>query len=177
MAADDLRCPNVRKRVVRAFRTGGGLFEGCVRRDGRNGSVFADRQVFGMRAERAFEIAENTVAHRERGDAAADCLDCSRELSPKDPTARLWPPEPGEEPQDERPGRAVAAVRPIDRRRLDLDQQLVLACFRRLHIRDPNNVRRAVPGADRCLHDSAVSPWSYRAASAAPRCCGASTPP
>jgi len=49
-----------------------------------------------MRAERAFDVAEDSVADLEGGDATADRLDFSGELGPEDPSVRLRPPEPRE---------------------------------------------------------------------------------
>ena len=87
LAAADLRRPDVRERVVRAFGAGSGLLVGHVRRHRRDRGVLRDRQVFGMRAEPALDVSEHPVADLEGGDAAADRLDHSRELGPEDARA------------------------------------------------------------------------------------------
>ena len=113
-----------REGVVRALGAGSGLLVGHVRRHGRERTVLGDRQVLGVSTEPALAESEHLVADREGRDAAADRLDHSRELIPED--RRPWPDEPAEEPNEEGLARPEAAVRPIHRRRVDLDEHLVV---------------------------------------------------
>jgi hypothetical protein len=54
-----------RERVMRTLRTGSGLGEGHSLRNDRDHAVLRNRQVLGMRPERALVVAENPVTHRE----------------------------------------------------------------------------------------------------------------
>src|SRR3990172_6473040 len=60
--------------------------------------------------------------------------------------------EPAEETDDPRLGRPEAAVRPVHRRRVNLNEHLVGPGRRRLDVRDPDHLRRAVPHSHGGLH-------------------------
>ena len=68
--------------------------------------------------------AEDVVTDLELADGYADCLDLSRELAAEDPLLR--PEKTCEEAPQERLGAADVAVRPVDRRRVDPDEKLVV---------------------------------------------------
>ncbi len=93
-----------------------------------------------MRAERALDVPEHPLPYLEGRDAAADRLDLSGELGPEEPPFWLQPDQAGEKPQDEGLRRPVAAVGPIHRCCIDLDEHLVLARFRLVHFHDPNDL-------------------------------------
>jgi hypothetical protein len=108
-----------------------------------------------MSTERALIVSEHLIADLERTDAAADRLDHSRKLSSQD--RRVWPDKPGEESHEEGLGRPVGAVRPVHRRRVNLDEQLVVPGSRLLHFGDQDHFGRAVPPLDRCLHGRSLT--------------------
>ena len=156
LPAPHLRAPERRERVVRTLGRGSGLCVGQVRGHARERPVFGDRQVLGVSPEGALDVAEDPVADREGGRAAPDLLDLARELGPEDgPLRRSQDARPV--PQDELPGAAVSTVGPVDRRRVDLDEEFVVAGRRLLDFPDADHVRRTVPFEDRCPHGVPLS--------------------
>jgi hypothetical protein len=103
-----------------------------------------------MGPERSPAEPEHPVADREGGDPAADRLHLAGELGPEDRHPR--PPQPDEEPVEERLGRPHPAVGPVHRDRMDPDQHVVVLDGRLLHLNDPDDLRRTVPIANRCPH-------------------------
>ena len=132
LPAPDLRPPDEREGIVRTLGTGSGLLVGHIRRHGREQTVFGNRHVFGMSTERAFVVPEHPVADLEGRDAGADRLDYSCELIPED--RHPWSDESAEQSHDEGLGSPEAAVRPIHRRRVNLDEHLVVSGRRLFHV-------------------------------------------
>jgi hypothetical protein len=108
-----------------------------------------------MRTEPVPAEAEHPLADLEGRDATADRLDLSRELVPED--RHPWPEKPVEEAIDEGLGRPHAAVGPVHRGRVNLDEHLVVLGRRLVHLCDPNHVRRTVSGVHCCLHGWTVA--------------------
>jgi beta-lactamase class A len=118
---------------------------------------------------------ETAVAHKSgqlpgvRNDAAvvygphgpyvlvvlADRLDRPGELGPHDRPPR--PGDAGEEPHEQRPARPVGTVRPVHRRRMYPDEHVAIPDRRPVHVADPNDLRRAVPGVHRGLHGETLA--------------------
>ncbi len=103
--------------------------------------------------------AEDVVTDRELSDGGADCHDLSRQLAAEDPLPRSA--EARDEAAEERDGQAATsvgltsrAVRPGDRRSVDLDEDLVLFGDGPLDVFESQNVRRPVPVVDNCSHES-----------------------
>ncbi len=99
---------------------------------------------------RARTHPEDPVADGELGDCGADCLDVAGELEPEDPALR--PEQAGEEAADEELGAAKAGVGPVDRRRADPDQHLVVFGDGLLDVLEPEDLRRSVPVVDDGSH-------------------------
>src|SRR6266516_3538238 len=103
--------------------------------------------------------AENVVTDRELADGCANCFDLSRQLAAEDPLLRSADARDGA--ADERDGQAATsvgftsrAVRPGDRRGVDLDEDLVLLGDGPLDVFESQDVRRPVPVVDNCFHES-----------------------
>jgi hypothetical protein len=94
--------------------------------------------------------AEDAVADRELGDRWANCFDLSGQLAAEDPPVRSE--EAGDEAADEILGAAKPAVRPVDRRGVDLHEDLVVLRHRPLDLFESQNVRRPVPVVDNRSH-------------------------
>src|SRR5918995_2089349 len=107
-----------------------------------------------MAAEGRAARPEEVVAHCELGDGSADRLDLARELAAEDPVPR--PHEAAEEAPEERFGRAAMAVRAVDGRGADPDQEFVLPEARPLDVLEPQNVRRPVPVVNDRPHDFTI---------------------
>ncbi len=100
--------------------------------------------------------AEDVVADLELGDGGADGLDLAGELDAEDPVLR--PAKAGEEAGEERLRAAPAAVRPVDRGGVDLDEDLVVFRDRPLDLFEPQYLRRPVPVVDNRSHAFTPSP-------------------
>jgi hypothetical protein len=106
--------------------------------------------IFGVGTEPGPVVAEHPVADLKERDTTADRLDCSCELVPED--GHPWSEKPGEESINEGLGRPQAAVGPVHRRGVNLDEHLVVLGRRLVYFGDPNHVRRTVSGVNCCLH-------------------------
>ena len=115
-----------------------------------------------MSPEPPFVESENLVADLERRDAFADRLDHSRELAPENRC--LWSEKSAEESNEERLGGPEAAVRPIHRGHMNLDEHRVVRCRRLVNLCDSNHFRRAIPGVDGGPHLESVATRSIRLA-------------
>ena len=96
--------------------------------------------------------AEDVVTDGELADGCADCFDLSRQLGAEDPLLRSA--EAKEEANEEWLSCTNAAVRPGDRRGVDLDEDLVLLGDGPLDVFESQDVRRPVPVVDNCSHES-----------------------
>ena len=77
----------------------------------------------------------------------------------------LRPEQAGEEAADEVLGAAKPGVGPVDRRRVDLDEDLVVLGHRPRDLLEPQDLRRPVPVVDDRLHGSPAggpAPFSVR---------------
>jgi hypothetical protein len=96
-------------------------------------------------------VAEHPVADLERGDAAAGAHDLVGELISQNLGIR--PGQAGHQrPHDPGPAGPVVAVGAVYRRRVHLDQQLAVPGSGFVHLRDPDHLRRPIPGVHCCLH-------------------------
>ena len=100
--------------------------------------------------EGSLAVPAYPVAYLEGRDIAADRFDFPRKFRAQDHDLR--PGKPAEEPQQKRNTPSISAIRPVDGRRPNLDQQLVVTNRRLVHFLDLDDVRRPVPGSDRCSH-------------------------
>ena len=137
-----------RERDAGAVADGRRLFEREARRLVCKCAAGADADVLGVRSG-ALE-AEDLVADGELVDAVADLDDFSRELHPG--RAVLGSEEAGEDAREERLRTSVPAVRPVDGRRMNLDENLVFLRSRPLDLLDPQNLRGPVAIEHNCLH-------------------------
>ena len=94
--------------------------------------------------------AEHLVPDLELGDGCADRLDLAGQLHPEDLPLRTA--ETGEEAADEDFGAAKPAVRPVDGRGVDLDQDLVVVGDGPLDLLESQNLRWPVPVVDNGSH-------------------------
>jgi len=118
-------------------------------------SLFANGQVLRVGAAGGVVVPEDPVTDGERRHARADGVDLSGELVAEDP--HPWPHQPGEDPDKERLGSAEAAVCAVHRRRVHLDENLVVLSCRRGNLHHPHHLRRAVPSMNRSLHACTVA--------------------
>ncbi len=100
------------------------------------------------------------VTDRELVDSGANCFDLSRQLAAEDPLLRSA--DARDEAAEERDDQAATSVgftsrsvQPVDRRGVDLDEDLVLFGYRPFDVFESQNVRRPVPVVDNCFHESA----------------------
>src|SRR5205807_3609318 len=103
--------------------------------------------------------AEDVVTDRELIDGCANCFDLSCQLNAEDPLLRSA--DTRDEAADEHDEQAATsvgftsrAVRPGDRRGVDLDEDLVLFGDGPLDVFESLNVRRPIPVVDNCSHES-----------------------
>src|SRR5438105_796559 len=111
----------------------------------------------GMSAESARTGAEDPVTDRELADRRADCCHLARELRAEDSPlrstdARVEPAEKRDEGTRARIGFANPAVRPGDRRRVNLDEHLVFLGDGLRDVLESQNLRGTVPVVDNCSH-------------------------
>ena len=110
-----------------------------------------------VRPEPEPTAAEDVVADRELANSCADCFDLSGQLAAEDPLPRSA--DARDDAAEERDGQAATsvgftsrAVRPGDRRGVDLDEYFVLLGDGSLDIFESQDVRRPVPVVDNCSH-------------------------
>ena len=110
-----------------------------------------------MRTEAEPTGAEDLVTDRELADGRANGFDLSSKFGAEDPPLR--PAEAKDQAAHKGEGEAATsvgftcrAVQPIDRRGVDLDQDLSLFGYRPLDVFEPQNVRRPVPVEDDGSH-------------------------
>ena len=128
-----------------------------------------------MRAETTLDIAENSVVdspekgtfcspakrillknlHHEIGDLVADRSDPAREFTA--PDLRLRAHESAQKSHREWRRRTIVTVSPIDRRGVDLDEQLFGASHRYGNVTDCNDVSRAVAIMNGGSHEASFS--------------------
>jgi hypothetical protein len=145
---------------VGAFGGRGGLRIGQVRRDRGQRGVLANGQVLRVGTAGGVVVPEHPVTDGEGRHGRADGCDLSSELIAQD--RHPWPHQPGEDPDEERLGPPDAAVGAVHRRRVDIDEHLVVRCRRRRHIHHAHHVRRAVPSVHRGLHACTVAAGELR---------------
>jgi hypothetical protein len=122
---------------------------------------FRQTEIFGVSAELVAGQAENRLARDERGDVPADRFDLAGELASQDRPPR--PSEPREETNEYGIGLAKAAVRAIDGRGVDLDEQVIGSGDRRGNGRNPNDLGRPIPRMDSRPHEPEGLTFSTRA--------------
>src|SRR5229473_4876810 len=112
-----------------------------------------------VRPEPEPTAAEDVVTDRELVDGCANCFDLSGQLTAEDPLLRSA--EATDDAAEKRDGQAAtpvgftsSAVRPGDRRGMDLDEYFVLFGDGPLDVFESQNVRRPVPVVDNCSHES-----------------------
>ena len=108
-----------------------------------------------MRAETTLDIAENSVVDHEIGDLVADRSDPAREFTA--PDLRLRAHESAQKSHREWRRRTIVTVSPIDRRGVDLDEQLFGASHRYGNVTDCNDVSRAVAIMNGGSHEASFS--------------------
>src|SRR5258708_17608203 len=110
-----------------------------------------------VRPEPEPTAAEDVVTDRKLADGCANCFDLSGQLAAENPLPRSA--EATDDTAEERDGQAAtsvgftsSAVRPGDRRGMNLDQYFVLLGDGPLDVFESQNVRRPVPVVDNCSH-------------------------
>ena len=123
----------------------------------RDSGALPHADELGVRPEAEPTTAEDLVTDRELADRCADGFDLSRKFGAEDPLLR--PAEAKDQAAHKGEGEAATsvgftcrAVQPIDRRGVDLDEDLILFGYRPLDVFEPQNVRRPVPVEDNGSH-------------------------
>jgi hypothetical protein len=93
---------------------------------------------------------EDVVTDLELGDGCADRVDLSGQLHTEDVPLRST--EAGEEAGDEQIGAAKPAVRSVDRRGVDPDDNFVVLGDGPLDLFESQDLWRPVPVVDNCSH-------------------------
>ena len=106
-----------------------------------------------MRSESVRVDAEHPIAMLELGDGRADCVDLSGELGAEDRPSR--PQQSAEETNEPGSWITKSAVRAVHRRRVHLDEDLVVLGRGPLDISDAEHLGRPVPLVHDCFHDGA----------------------
>jgi hypothetical protein len=135
---------------VGAFGGPGSLRICQASRDPGQRSVFADGQVLRVGPADSVVVPEHSITDGRGRDARADGLDLSGELVAEDRHPRAH--EPCEDPGKERLSSPEAAVCAVHRRRVDLDEHLVVPRCGGGHVHHAHYVGRAVPSVYRGLH-------------------------
>ncbi len=168
-ALADFRHPQVPERLQGAVDDRSGLLEGHPRGHVRHQAAFPHADVLRVGAPARAEdaVSDPVLAHRR-----ADRLDLACELRAEDLPLRAK--ETGEEAPEERLRRTNVAVRLIDRRRVDLDEDLVVVRHRPRDLFDPQYFRRPVPVVNNRSHGP-VSPLPFIVRTTFPVFCPVST--
>lgn len=125
VAGAQVRDPQAGVRVVPALGGAGRRLEVEVVRHPQHQAVGRDRNQLGVRARSAVDEARDALALVPPVDALAEGLDHPGVLGSEHRHPRSRPP--ADEPVDPRAAGAVGGVRPVDRRRVDPDEQLARA--------------------------------------------------
>ena len=147
---------------MRAFGGRGGLRICQVPRNSGQRSVLADGQVLRVGAADSVVVPKDPVTDGEGRRARAEGLDLAGELVAED--LYPWSHQPGQDPDKERLSSAEAAVCAIHRRRVNLDENLIVRRCRHGHVHHAHDVGRAVPCVDRGLHRCTVAAGEMRGA-------------
>ncbi len=148
LAVERVGLLQARQRDARPVTDGRGLLVAHGRRLVRKRAALSNADVLGVRAVPPH--AEDVVADRELRHRAADCDDDACELHAGCPVPR--PQHAGEEAREERLGGAEPAIRAIDRRGADLDEDFVVFRDRSLDLLDPQDLGRSVAVEHDCSH-------------------------
>ena len=112
----------------------------------RERRVVPHARELGVRAELGRFDPEHVVADRELPDGCADRVHRAGQFAPEDPPLR--PADPAEGADEERVRLPEGAISPVDRRRADADEHLVVLGNRAPDLLDPQDLRRPVAVVD-----------------------------